>query len=59
MTPSRLIANLLWLPLMAGAAYLIHQQAGMGWGASAALGVLAGSVATFACGLSLSFILDR
>jgi hypothetical protein len=59
MSLSRLIANLLWLPLMAGAAYLIHQQAGMGWGASVGLGVLAGSVATFVCMLLLSLILDR
>lgn len=59
MTAARLIANLLWLPLIAAASYLIHHHAALGWPASVGLGALAGSAATLAVALVLSFVLDR
>ena len=59
MTPARLIANLLWLPLMGGAAYLLHHQAGWGWGASLGAGALAGTLSTFLIALILGALLDR
>lgn len=59
MTAARLIANLAWLPLIGGAAYLLRHQAGWGWGASIGAGLLLGSVATFLLALILGAILDR